>query len=68
LIPIGAYGEVGDSGALALFAAVTSPDGAEAYRAEVNGPIEDPGVTGRAAYAALLEQGAGRLLGAEGAQ
>ena len=34
----------------------------------LNGPIEDPGVTGRAAYAALLEEGAGALLGVEGAQ
>ena len=68
LIPIGAYGEVGADGALSLFAAVTSLDGAEAYRAEVNGPVEDPCVTGRAAYAALLEEGAGALLGVEGAQ
>ena len=64
LLPIGALAEV-DGEVLTLFATVTAPDGSQSYRVEVAGPAADPDVAGRAAYAALVEQGAGALLGPE---
>lgn len=64
LLPIGALAEV-DGEVLTLFATVTAPDGSQSYRVEVAGPAADPDVAGRAAYAALVEQGAGALLSPE---
>ena len=64
LLPIGALAEV-DGEVLTLFATVTAPDGSQSYRVEVAAPVADPDVAGRAAYAALVEQGAGALLGTE---
>ncbi len=64
LLPIGALAEV-DGEVLTLFATVTAPDGSQSYRVEVAGPVADPDVAGRAAYAALIEQGAGTLLGVQ---
>ena len=62
MVPIGALAEV-DGDSLTLFATVTALDGSQSYRVEVAGPVEDPDVAGRAAYAALLEQGAGAITG-----
>ena len=64
LLPIGALAEV-DGEVLTLFATVTAPDGSQSSRVEVAGPAADPDVAGRAAYAALVEQGAGALLSPE---
>ena len=60
-LPIGALAEV-DGGTMRLFATVTSPDGSVSYRVEIDGNIDDPEVVGKAAYQALLEQGAGDLM------
>ena len=60
-LPIGAYGEVAGD-VLKLFATATQLDGSMSYRVEVTGALEDPGVVGKAAYAQLLEQGAGDLM------
>ena len=60
-LPIGAYGEVA-SDVLKLFATATALDGSMSYRVEVIGSTEDPEVVGKAAYAQLLEQGAGDLM------
>ena len=61
MVPIGALAEV-DGDSLTLFATVTASDGSQSYRVEVAGPVEDPDIAGRAAYAALLEQGAGGIM------
>jgi hydroxymethylbilane synthase len=60
-LPIGAYGEV-EGDVLKLFATVTAIDGSMNYRVQVTGTTEDPDVAGKAAYAQLLEQGAGDLM------
>lgn len=60
-LPIGAYGEV-EGDVLKLFATVTAVDGSMSYRVQVTGTTEDPDVAGKAAYAQLLEQGAGDLM------
>lgn len=60
-LPIGAYGEV-EGDILKLFATVTAIDGSMSYRVRVSGTTEDPDVAGKAAYAQLLEQGAGDLM------
>ena len=60
-LPIGAYGEVTDD-VLKLFATVTALDGSMSYRVQVTGTTESPEITGRAAYAELLTQGAGDLM------
>ncbi len=60
-LPIGALAEV-DGDEMRLFATVTPVDGSVSYRVEVNGTTEDPEVAGKAAYQALLEQGAGDLM------
>jgi len=45
-----------------LFATVTPMDGWISFRVEVTGPADDPEIAGAAAYAELLEQGAGDLM------
>ena len=47
---------------LRLFATATPEDGSVSYRVEVTGGASDPDVVGKAAYFALLEQGASSLL------
>ena len=63
-LPIGALAEV-DGDSLRLFATVTPIDGSQSFRVEVTGLVDDPEVAGRAAYHALVEQGAGALLHGE---
>ena len=63
-VPIGALAVV-DGDTLRMFATVTPPGGAESYRVEVTADVSDPEVAGMAAYAALVEQGAGDLLKGE---
>jgi len=60
-IPIGALAEM-DGSSIRLFATVTPLDGSVSYRVEIEGDIDDPEVAGRAAYQALLDQGAGDLM------
>lgn len=60
-LPVGAFAEV-DGTSIRMFATVTPPDGSTSYRVEVTGDTADPEVVGRAAYQALVEQGAGTLL------
>ena len=60
-VPIGALAEVVGS-EVRLFATATPLDGSYSYRVEVAGDAADPEVVGRAAYYALLDQGAGGLL------
>ena len=60
-VPIGALAEV-EGGEVRLFATATPLDGSYSYRVEVAGDAADPEVVGRAAYYALLDQGAGGLL------
>ena len=60
-LPIGAFAEAhGDE--MRLFACAAPADGSASYRVEVTGDSSDPEVLGRAAYRALLEQGADALL------
>ena len=64
-LPIGAFAEAhGDE--MRLFACAAPADGSASYRAEVTGSASDPDVLGRAAYYALLDQGASVLLEAQG--
>ena len=60
-VPIGALAEV-EGSEVRLFATATPLDGSYSYRVEVAGDAADPEVVGRAAYYALLDQGAGGLL------
>jgi hydroxymethylbilane synthase len=60
-LPIGAHATL-DGEEIRLFATVTPLDGSISYRVEVTGPADDPEVAGTAAYAGLLEQGAGDLM------
>lgn len=63
-LPIGAFAEArGDE--MRLFACAAPADGSASYRAEVTGSVSDPEVIGRAAYYALLDQGADALLEAQ---
>ena len=63
-LPIGAFAEAhGDE--MRLFACAAPADGSASYRAEVTGSASDPEVLGRAAYYALLDQGASALLEAQ---
>jgi hydroxymethylbilane synthase len=60
-LPIGAHATL-DGDEIRLFATVTPMDGSISYRVEVTGPAADPEIAGKAAYAELLEQGAGDLM------
>ena len=60
-VPLGAFAEVHGDG-LRLFATATPEDGSVSYRVEVTGGASDPDVVGKAAYFALIEQGASSLL------
>ena len=62
MVPLGAYAEVKDD-ALNLFATITALDGSQSYRVEVSGSIEDSEISGKAAFLALVEQGASQLMG-----
>jgi hydroxymethylbilane synthase len=62
--PIGALAEVVDSGdgaELSLRAVVAAPDGSDALRRSMSGPVEDPDGLGRRLAAVLLEDGAAEL-------
>ena len=61
-VPIGALAVV-DGTTLRLAAASSAIDGSATYRAEVTWPAGDPEGAGKAAYQALLDQGAGLLMG-----
>ena len=62
-LPIGAFAEAhGEE--MRLFACAAPADGSASYRVEVTGDSSAPEVLGRAAYRALLEQGASALLDA----
>jgi hydroxymethylbilane synthase len=63
-LPIGALGEV-DGDILRLFATVTPRDGSFSFRVEVAGSVDEPLITGIAAYQALFEQGAGAWMTGE---
>ena len=63
-VPLGALATVhGDS--LRLLAAAAAPDGSAVHRVSIEWPAADPEGAGRAAYQALLERGAGALMGVE---
>lgn len=62
--PIGALGEVvdgGDGAELSLRAVVAAPDGSDALRRSMSGPLEDPEGLGARLAAVLLEDGAAEL-------
>ena len=63
-VPIGALAVV-DGTSLRLAAAAVAADGSAAFRVEVSWPAGDPQGAGRAAYEALLEQGADKLMAGE---
>ena len=63
-VPIGALAVV-DGTSLRLAAATSALDGATTFRVEVTWPAVDPEGAGKAAYRALLERGAGAIMGAE---
>ena len=60
-IPLGAHASMKDN-SLQLFATLTEPDGSMSYRVEVTGEPNEPELLAKAAYQALIEQGAAQLL------
>ena len=64
-IPIGAWARV-ENGRLALDAAVLSPDGAECLRRQAAGRADRPEDLGHSLAAALMADGADRILGVSG--
>ncbi|WP_435191356.1 hydroxymethylbilane synthase [Streptomyces sp. bgisy126] len=64
-VPVGAWARPSGQGLLRLSAAVTSPDGTEQHRVEVEGDAQRPEELGRVAAEDLLAMGAGKLLTAE---
>ena len=64
-VPLGALATVDDGDSLRLLAAASGPGGSAVYRVSVDWPAGDPEGAGRAAYRALLDRGAGVLLGVE---
>lgn len=60
-LPLGAFAEI-EGHSMRLFATATPLDGSTSYRVEITGSADEPEILGRAAFEALLQQGAASIL------